>query len=133
MSMWKFVVSDLILKPIVSPGCTLICVAKPWIESSPASPSEDSCQFDGGVPALLFSHATALVTGGVQASAREAAGATARTSSVAANARTATSGRASRARNRGAFRGIHKSNGPSGRELAGGKSTRARAEALGAP
>ena len=51
---------DLILKLTVSPLLTLICVAKPWSESSPApSISQSSC----GVPAFVFSHATGLATG----------------------------------------------------------------------
>ena len=56
---------DLILKLIVSPVLTLICVAKPWIVESPAPATSQS---DVGVPGLVFSHATGLVTGVAQGS-----------------------------------------------------------------
>ena len=46
MSMWYLVDGVLILNWIVWPTFTLICVAKPWIESSPAPESHTDC----GVP-----------------------------------------------------------------------------------
>src|SRR5919205_2920090 len=79
MSMWKSGVSDLILKEIVSPSLTLIAVAKPWMDGSPSFRISHD---DGSAPGLVFSQATGLATGGVQASARDASGALAITSSA---------------------------------------------------
>ena len=59
--MWYELAGVLILKNSVWPAVTLICVAKPWIEGSPA-PS--TCQSVGGSPGSVFSHAITLVTGG---------------------------------------------------------------------
>ncbi len=59
MSMWYFVDGVLILNCSTPPTFTLICVAKPWMEVSPAP--ESHC--DWGVPGRLFSHATGLMTG----------------------------------------------------------------------
>src|SRR4051812_31207117 len=64
MSKWKGA-SDLILKCTVWPGCTLIVVAKPWIDESPAPLV---CHCTGGVPGWEFSQAILLVTGGVHGS-----------------------------------------------------------------
>src|SRR5689334_5940289 len=62
MSMWYFVTLVLlILKDMVCPGCTLICVAKPWMA---ASPTPFTCQSADGSPGFVFSHAITLVTGG---------------------------------------------------------------------
>ncbi len=64
--MRKFGVADLILNWTVWPLFTLICVAKPWIESSPAL---SICHVLGAAPGKEFSHATGLVTGGVHTAA----------------------------------------------------------------
>src|SRR5690349_12595188 len=62
MSMWYLdTVELLILKDMVCPGSTLICVAKPWIA---VSPWPLTCQSLGGSPGFVFSHAITLVTGG---------------------------------------------------------------------
>src|ERR1700753_249727 len=53
----------LILKDSVSPGLTLIAVAKPWMLSSPISSISQS---PGGSPSLVFSQATGFVTGSAQ-------------------------------------------------------------------
>src|SRR4051812_34569104 len=63
-----------ILNPSVSPTSTLICVAKPWIEALPAPVIPHSLS---GLPALVFSHATALTTGASQAAAAAGAAVTA--------------------------------------------------------
>src|SRR4051795_3657588 len=57
MSTRKFDDAALILKPIVSPGRTLIFVPKPTSEGSPSPPIFQSL---GGVPGSSFSHATGL-------------------------------------------------------------------------
>src|SRR5215468_8503392 len=57
MSMWYDVDGVLILKDSVSPGCTLIDVAKPWIVESPIPFTTQSLC---GSPASWFSHAIAL-------------------------------------------------------------------------
>jgi hypothetical protein len=51
----------LILNWTVSPGCTLIDVAKPWMV---ADPDPEICQSLAGVPGNEFSHAIAFTTGG---------------------------------------------------------------------
>src|SRR5262249_39551913 len=52
------------LKDSIWPGVTLICVAKPWIEESPAPLT---CQSPGGSPCSVFSQAITLVSqGGVE-------------------------------------------------------------------
>ena len=60
--MWYEVAGVLILKDTVWPGVTLICVAKPWIEGSPAP---FTCQSLGGSPGSVFSQAITLVPHGV--------------------------------------------------------------------
>src|SRR3954451_93843 len=55
MSIVSLDVADLILKLTVPPMFVLICVAKPTIESSPAS---GTYQSDGGEPGRAFSQAT---------------------------------------------------------------------------
>src|SRR6476660_6189693 len=60
MSMWYELAGVLILKDSIWPGVTLICVAKPWIEGSPAP---FTCQSLGGSPGSVFSLAITLVTG----------------------------------------------------------------------
>src|SRR6516225_6946179 len=57
MSMWYEFDGVLILNDSVSPGCTLICVAKPWIVESPIPLTFQSL---AGSPASWFSHAIAL-------------------------------------------------------------------------
>lgn len=59
--MWYELAVVLILKDSVWPGVRLICVAKPWIEGSPAP---FTCQSLGGSPGSVFSQAITLVTGG---------------------------------------------------------------------
>ena len=54
------------LKPTVCPWSTLMSVAKPWIEDDPAPLMPHSLS---GLPGRVFSHATALVTGGSQGAA----------------------------------------------------------------
>src|SRR5437016_2331346 len=49
------------LKWTVWPASTLMSVAKPWMPASPAPLTSHSL---GGLPALVFSHATGLTTGG---------------------------------------------------------------------
>src|SRR5450755_1524440 len=71
MSMWYEVDVVLILKEIVCPAVALIDVANPWIEGSPAPFTSQSL---GESPGKLFSHATALTTGGPQGPAAAAAG-----------------------------------------------------------
>src|SRR6478672_6255601 len=61
MSMWYELAVVLILKDSVWPGVTLICVAKPWIEGSPAP---FTCQSLGGSPGSVFSQAITLVPHG---------------------------------------------------------------------
>ena len=61
--MRKFGVADLILNETVSPLLTLIDVAKPWIESSPALSISHVL---GSAPGWVFSQATGFVTGGSQ-------------------------------------------------------------------
>ena len=56
--MWYELAGVLILKDSIWPGVTLICVAKPWIEGSPAP---FTCQSLGGSPGSVFS--MAMVTG----------------------------------------------------------------------
>src|ERR1700760_2382931 len=63
MFTWYFVDGVLILKFSVSPGLTLIWVAKPWIVSSPSS---STCHSAGGTPSLEFSQTIGLVTGAAQ-------------------------------------------------------------------
>src|SRR5258708_27460675 len=70
MSMWYLVDGVLILKFMVCPGVTLICVAKPWIVESPAPLT---CQSPGGSPGTMFSQAITLVTGGPHGLAAAAA------------------------------------------------------------
>ena len=60
--MWYKLAGVLILKNWVWPGVTLICVAKPWIEGSPAP---FTCQSLGGSPGSVFSQAITLVPHGV--------------------------------------------------------------------
>ena len=60
--MWYELAGVLILKDSVWPGVTLICVAKPWIEGSPAP---FTCQSLGGSPGSVFSQAITLVPHGV--------------------------------------------------------------------
>src|ERR1041385_2963510 len=62
MSMWYEFAGVLILKNWVWPGVTLICVAKPCIEGSPAP---FTCQSLGGSPGSAFSHAITFVPHGV--------------------------------------------------------------------
>ena len=59
-------VVDLILNEIVSPLLTLIDVAKPWIVVVAFVVTSQS---GGRLPGSVFSHATWLVTGGVQGAA----------------------------------------------------------------
>src|SRR5919197_1824540 len=61
MSMWYELAGVLILKDSVWPDVRLMCVAKPWIEGSPAP---FTCQSLGGSPGSVFSQAITLVTGG---------------------------------------------------------------------
>src|ERR1700760_1961219 len=63
MFTWYFVDGVLILKFSVSPGLTLIWVAKPWIVSSPSS---STCHSAGGTPSLEFSQTIGLVIGAAQ-------------------------------------------------------------------
>ena len=60
--MWYELAGVLILKDSVWPGVRLICVAKPWIEGSPAP---FTCQSLGGSPGSVFSQAITLVPHGV--------------------------------------------------------------------
>ena len=60
--MWYELAGVLILKNTVWPGVRLICVAKPWIEGSPAPVT---CQSLGGSPCSVFSQAITLVPHGV--------------------------------------------------------------------
>ena len=61
--MWYELAVVLILKDSVWPDVTLICVAKPWIEGSPAP---FTCQSLGGSPGSVFSQAITLVPHGVE-------------------------------------------------------------------
>src|SRR4026208_447318 len=62
MSMWYELAVVLILKDSVWPDVTLICVAKPWMEGSPAP---FTCQSLGGSPGSVFSQAIRLAPHGV--------------------------------------------------------------------
>src|SRR3954447_6243440 len=62
-----------ILKPSVSPTLMLICVAKPWMLLLPAPVTPHSLS---GLPGLVFSQATGLVTGASQGAATAAGGET---------------------------------------------------------
>src|SRR5215472_4142032 len=70
MSIWYDFAVVLILKNSVCPTLTLIDVAKPWIEGSPAP---FTCQSLGGSPGNVFSHAITLTTGGPHGPAARAA------------------------------------------------------------
>ena len=68
------------LERIVWPTLTLIEVAKPWIEESPAPVT---CQSAGGSPGREFSQATGLGTVGLQKVVAEAGVATIPSTTVA--------------------------------------------------
>src|SRR6478735_8219237 len=70
--MWYLVAGVLTLKRTVSPGLTLIVVAKPWIV---VEPDPVTCHSLAGFPGLLFSHAMTFVTGAAHGSAALAVGA----------------------------------------------------------
>ena len=119
--MRKFGVADLILNATVSPLLTLIAVAKPWIESSPALSISHVL---GSAPGWVFSQATGFVTGGSQGAAWAAGAPAASTISVA---------RASRAR-RGVgsdLASILVSNGPAPSGLAVEKGMRSAEDHFG--
>src|SRR5437762_12933533 len=63
MSMWYELAGGLVWRNLVWPGVRLICVAKPWIEGSPAP---FTCQSLGGSPGGVFSRAITLVPHGVE-------------------------------------------------------------------
>src|SRR4026207_1088629 len=61
--MWDELAVVLVSKGSVWAGVRLICVARPWIEGSPAP---FTCQSLGGSPGSVFSQAITLVPHGVE-------------------------------------------------------------------
>ena len=117
--MWKFEVAEEILNEIVSPLLTLIAVAKPWIDSSPYPSTSHWLR---GTPACVFSHATALTTGGVHGAASDAAGARPKATREAASVAAPRKNRRAAGARAGRVECIRRINGATRRELARGNA-----------